>query len=78
MTVRRDEHGRIVLQGHCRVDDTEELFQLLQATPAAPIDLTQCTRLHTAIVQLLLAAAPHFTGACGDPLAARFFIHKPL
>ncbi len=78
MTVRRDEQGHIVLQGDCPVDDTEELFQLLQATSAATINWAQCSRLHTAIVQLLLAARPHFTGACGDPLAGRLFISKSL
>ena len=47
MTVRRDELGTIVLEGHCPVDDTEPLFQMLQATPAGPVDWTQCSRLHT-------------------------------
>ncbi len=71
MTVRRNEQGTIVLQGHCPVDDTEALFQLLQATPAATVDWTQCNRVHTAIVQLLLAARPQFTGPCGDSLVGR-------
>ena len=71
MTVRRDEQGTIVLQGYCPVDDTETLFQFLRATPAATVDWTECSRLHTAIVQLLLAARPHFTGPCGDSLATR-------
>jgi hypothetical protein len=73
VTVRRNEEGTIVLQGHCPVDDTETLFQLLQATPAGPVDWAECNRLHTAIVQLLLAARPHFTGPCGDPLVTRLF-----
>jgi two-component system chemotaxis sensor kinase CheA len=73
MTVRRDEQGTIVLQGYCPVDDTETLFQFLRATPAATVDWTECSRLHTAIVQLLLAARPHFTGPCGDSLATRLF-----
>ena len=45
MTVRRDELGTIVLEGHCPVDDTEPLFTMLQATPAGPVDWTQCHRL---------------------------------
>ena len=78
MTVRRDEQGSIVLEGHCPVDDTEPLFQMLQATPAGPVDWTQCSRLHTAIVQLILIARPLFTGPCGDPLVARIFVSNSL
>ena len=78
MTVRRDELGTIVLEGHCPVDDTEPLFQMLQATPAGPVDWTQCSRLHTCLVQLLLTARPHFTGACGDSLVARLFSSNSL
>ena len=74
MTVRRGEQGTIVLLGDCPVDDTEPLFQLLLATPAATVDWTQCSRLHTAIVQLLLAAQPRIIGPCGDALAGRLVL----
>ena len=71
MTASRNEQGIIVLQGHCSVEDTEAVFQMLQATPTARVDWTQCSHLHTAIVQVLLVARPHFTGPCGDSLVGR-------
>ena len=71
MTATRNEHGIIVLQGHCPVEDTEPLLQMLQETPTAMVDWTECSHLHTAIVQVLLAVRPHFTGPCGDSLVGR-------
>ena len=73
MTVQRDEQGNIVLQGHCSVEDAEPLFQMLQANPEAAVDWSGCTHVHTAIVQLLMAAGRHFTGPCGDSLVGRLF-----
>ena len=66
MTVRRDKSGSILLDGDCGTEDAETLLQLLLETPAAPVDWTACGELHTAVVQVILAAKPRFTGVCGD------------
>ena len=66
MTVRRNDAGQIVLEGVCPVEEAETLLQLLQATPAATVDWTACTRLHTAVIQVLLATGPRLVGRCGD------------
>lgn len=66
MTVSRRNDGTIVLDGGCPVVDAEALLQLLQATPAAPLDWTKCTYLHTAVLQVILAARPMLSGQCGD------------
>jgi hypothetical protein len=72
MTVRRDDDGVIVLDGECPVEDAEALLQLLQAQPEGPVDWSACTRLHTAVLQVLMAAAPPMRGECGDALVARW------
>lgn len=65
MTVRVDD-GVIVLAGPCPVEDAEPLLRALQ-DGAAAIDLTAATRLHTAIVQLLLAARPSIVAMPAEP-----------
>jgi hypothetical protein len=54
MTIRRD-HDTVVLEGQCDVEDAEVLVQHLQAG-ATLIDWAGCTHLHTACLQVLLAA----------------------
>ena len=66
MTVSRRSDGTIVLDGSCPIEDAEPLLELLLATPAAPFDWTQCDYLHTAVLQVILAARPSFSGQCGD------------
>jgi hypothetical protein len=72
MTIRRDDDGVIVLDGECPVEDAEALLQLLQAQPEGPVDWSACTRLHTAVLQVLMAAAPRMRGECGDVFVARW------
>lgn len=67
MSVRRDGLGTIVMEGDCAVEDAEPLLQLLQATPAGRCDWTRCSYIHTAVVQVVLAARPALIGPCGDP-----------
>ena len=66
MTVHRDGAGNIALEGDCGADDAETLLQMLLETPAAPLDWSRCGELHTAVLQVILAARPRFTGLCGD------------
>lgn len=66
MTVRRHDNGMIMLEGDCGAEDAEPLLQMLLADSAGTVDWTRCTHLHTAVVQVILAAAPTFVGPCGD------------
>jgi hypothetical protein len=66
MTVRRNDDGTIILDGTCSVEDAEPLLQLLLATPTATVDWIGAERLHTAVVQVILAAHPRIAGPCGD------------
>ena len=72
MSVRRDDSGVILLDGVCPVEDAEPLLQMLQATPSARIDWTRCSRLHTAVLQVILAARVAPAGPCGDPWVERW------
>ena len=76
MTVRRSDNGMLVLDGACPVEDAETLLQLLQATPAAGIDWTQCRQLHTAVFQVVLASGRVPMAPCGDAWAAQWLEPK--
>jgi hypothetical protein len=66
VSLRRDDAGSIILDGNCPVEDAEPLLQMLQATPAARLDWSRCGHLHTAVLQVILAARAAPTGPCGD------------
>lgn len=72
MTVRWDENGKILLEDMCPVEEAEALLSLLQAHPGAPVDWSACCRLHTAVVQVLMAVRPPLEGTCGDPFVERW------
>ena len=72
MSVRRDPKGTVVLEGNCPIEDAEPLLQFLQATPAPACDWSRAVHIHTAVLQVLLAAKPRFIGACGDPWIVRW------
>jgi hypothetical protein len=64
--VRRDSKGTIVIEGDSPAEDAELLLQLLQATPRAVLDWTQCGHIHTTVLQIVVAAQPALAGPCGD------------
>jgi len=66
MTVRLDNEGVIILAGECPVEDAETLLEHLQARGDGPVDWSGCTALHTAVLQILMAARPKLLGECGD------------
>ena len=55
---------------NCPIADAEVLLQLLQKFPSASLDWTKCNSLHTAVLQVILAARPILTGPCGDSFVA--------
>jgi len=79
VSVRRGEDGKaIILDGSCPVEEAEPLLQLLQATPAACLDWRQCSHLHTAVLQVILAARPQLIGPCGDGWVERWVVSNAL
>jgi hypothetical protein len=76
VTVRRGENGTIILEGDCTVEEAEPLLQMLQDPPRPMLDWTTCSRLHTSILQVILAARPPLIGPCGDPWVARWASFK--
>jgi hypothetical protein len=71
MTVRLVS-GVIVLEGDCPVDEAEPLLELLLANPGVSVDWSACGQLHTAVVQILLAARPPIAGDGGIPFLRRW------
>jgi hypothetical protein len=72
MTVGRGDHGTVVLEGVCALEDAEPLLEMLQATPAAVVDWTRCRQLHTAVFQVILASGLGPIGPCGDAWVAEW------
>lgn len=56
----------------CTVEDALPLAEWLEATAAPRVDLSACTDLHTALLQLLLAARPTMTAGPEDAFLARW------
>jgi len=66
MTVRLNEAGMIVIEGENPVEDAEILLEHLNAHPGAAVDCSRCRIMHTAVLQVLMAAKPRISGPCGD------------
>lgn len=70
MTIERN--GRtILLQGNCTVEDAETLLNQLHEG-ANTVDMSGCTLLHTACLQVLLAANVKLTGTPGNTKLAQW------
>jgi hypothetical protein len=76
MTIRRGDDGAIVLDGACPVEDAEPLLQLLQTMPEARIDWRECSQLHTAVLQLVMASGRVPIAPCGDAWVAQWLVPK--
>jgi len=55
MPIEFDKH-RGVFRGVVTVEEAETLLEWLQSEPSAKVDLSPCSHLHTANVQVLMAA----------------------
>jgi hypothetical protein len=78
VSVARGDDGIILLKGDCPVEDAEPLLQLLQQSPAARLDWGDCTHLHTAVLQVVLAARPKIVTPCGDAWIAQWIGSQSL
>ena len=80
MSVRRgdDAADLVVLEDVCPVEDAETLAALLLDCPEAGVDVRACTRMHTAVLQVLLRLQPVIRGTCADPIVARCLASQPF
>ncbi|WP_207477477.1 hypothetical protein [Arenibaculum pallidiluteum] len=60
------EMDAIHLKGDCPVDEAEIVLQALLANPGLPVDWSECEGLHTAVLQVLMAARATLTGSPRD------------
>ena len=67
----RSEQGRIVLEGRCRIEDAETLLSALQLSPDSVVEIDAAETLHTAVLQVLMAAKPIITGISRHEFLAR-------
>jgi hypothetical protein len=63
MSVTLAADGVIVLEGVCLIEDAEVLLRRLSDSPGAPVDWSGCEQAHTAVIQVLMAAAPRMVGS---------------
>jgi hypothetical protein len=56
----------------CTVEDALPLLEFLKGSAMPEVDLLACTHLHTALLQLLLAARPRLASPPADPALARW------
>ncbi len=66
MTIRIDDQT-IFLEGICRVEDAEPLLQAITSSPDAMADIGGATRIHLALIQILIAAQTPVKGVPADP-----------
>jgi hypothetical protein len=62
------QNERIVLQGVVAVEEAEKLLEVLHQHPLDAVDASACTHLHTANLQILMAARPKI---CAWPIQAQ-------
>jgi len=66
MSVRWD--GELIrLEGRCRIEEAETLLALLLEDGGRRVDLSGCGAMHSAVVQILIAARPSLVGTPDDP-----------
>jgi hypothetical protein len=63
---------RVSFEDVCTVEDALPLCEFLKTGEASAIDLSACTYLHTALLQLLLTARPRVTALPADAGLARW------
>ena len=64
----------VTAEESCTVEDALPLLEFLQAHRGARVDLGACTHLHTAVLQVLLAARPKITTFPREAFLARWLL----
>jgi len=62
----------VTAEESCTVEDALPLLEFLQSHRGAKVDLGPCTHLHTAVLQVLLAAKPKITALPREAFLARW------
>lgn len=65
------------LHGVITVDDAEEVHAWLRENPRARMNMTQCTHMHTAVLQVLISVRPEIS-AWPEAEDIRDFLHNTL
>ena len=65
-------HARF--EGVCTVEEALPLLEFLKQTDDVAVDLSACTYMHTALIQLLLTARPKLAGVPADPVLLRWVV----
>ncbi len=58
----------------CAVEDAMPLVEHLRGHPLTEIDLSTCSYMHTALLQLLLLTKPAIVAAPADPFLVRWVV----
>lgn len=68
--------GKVIHLGtRCLAEDAEDLLRALQDTPGAIVEIGATTRLHMAVMQVLIALRPPIRGRPGaGPLSRTVFL----
>ena len=74
MTVALKPNGVIEISGRCGVEDAEALQRHFLVSPASAIEWGACEHLHTAVLQVLLAAKPRIQGVPSSPFLASHIV----
>lgn len=67
----------VVLEGHCPIEEAETLLEAVQSGAVRSVDVGGCRSMHTAIVQVLLAAGLPLRGAMEDSYWQEFLSALP-
>jgi len=73
MTISVDKKVAMLI-GRCGAEDAEPLLLALQDDPGLVIDVGAATRLHTAVVQILVALKPAMRGHRAHPMLQLFIL----
>lgn len=68
------EQDIVTLSGRCAAEDAERLLMALQEAPGCTVDISMATRLHTAVVQIILAIKPPLRGRADDKILQEFIL----
>ena len=68
----RIERNKIYLEESCTVEDALPLVEFIQGQKNPKVDLSQCSYMHTAVLQALVGMRPKIAGVPNDPSLARW------
>jgi hypothetical protein len=75
LTVKRIDNENIALLGDCPSEDAEKLLQHLLESRSASVNWSECERMHTAVVQVLLMSGCRLTGTPTGSFLNRYVGH---